>query len=72
MLLCAKALTYENTEAQIALGKLQTAYELGVLEAELSRDETLLDTSLAQTSHDTAIARLSNDMAAKTLRYISF
>lgn len=60
-----KALTYENTEAQIALAKAQTAYELGVLEAELSRDETLLDTSLAQTSHDTAIARLSNDMAAK-------
>ena len=62
-----KALTYENTEAQIALAKAQTAYELGVLEAELSRDETLLDTSLAQTSHDTAIARLSNDMAAKNL-----
>lgn len=62
-----KALTYENTEAQIALAKAQTAYELGVLEAELSRDETLLDTSLAQTSYDTAIARLSNDMAAKNL-----
>ena len=37
-----KALTYERTEAQIALATAQTAYEIGVLEAELSRDETLL------------------------------
>lgn len=62
-----KALTYEKTEAQIALATAQTEYEIGVLEAELSRNETLLDTSLAQTSYDTAIARLSNDMAAKSL-----
>lgn len=62
-----KALTYERTEAQIALATAQTAYEIGVLEAELSRDETLLDTSLAQTSYDTVIARLSNDLAAKNL-----
>lgn len=60
-----KALTYEKTEAQIALATAQTEYEIGVLEAELSRNETRLDTSLAQTSYDTAIARLSNDMAAK-------
>ncbi len=63
-----KALTYERTEAQIALATAQTAYEIGVLEAELSRDETLLDTSLAQTSYDTVIARLSNDLAAKNLK----
>ncbi|MDE7207774.1 MAG: HlyD family secretion protein, partial [Lachnospiraceae bacterium] len=62
-----KALTYEKTEAQIALAEVQTQYEIGVLEAELSRDETLLDTSLAQTAYDTAIARLSNDMSAKSL-----
>lgn len=62
-----KALTYEKTEAQIALATAQTEYEIGVLEAELSRNETLLDTSLAQTSYDTAIARLSNDMEAKSL-----
>ena len=62
-----KALTYERTEAQIALATAQTAYEIGVLEAELSRDETLLDTLLAQTSYDTVIARLSNDLAAKNL-----
>ncbi len=62
-----RALTYEKTEAQIALATAQSAYEIGVLEAELSRDETLLDTSLAQTSYDTAIARLSNDLAAKNL-----
>lgn len=36
-----KALTYEKTEAQIALATAQTEYEIGVLEAELSRDETL-------------------------------
>lgn len=62
-----KALTYEKTEAQIALATAQTEYEIGVLEAELSRNETLLDTSLAQTSYDTAIAWLSNDMEAKSL-----
>lgn len=62
-----KVLTYERTEAQIALATAQTAYEIGVLEAELSRDETLLDTSLAQTSYDTVIARISNDLAAKNL-----
>lgn len=62
-----KALTYEKTEAQIALATAQTEYEIGVLEAKLSRNETRLDTSLAQTSYDTAIARLSNDMAAKNL-----
>ncbi len=62
-----KALTYEKTEAQIALASAQTSYEIGVLEAELSRNETLLDTSLAQTSYDTTIARLSNDMVAKNL-----
>lgn len=62
-----KALTYEKTEAQIALANAQTDYEIGVLEAELSRNETLLGTSLAQTTYDTAIARLSNDMAAKSL-----
>lgn len=62
-----KALTYEKTEAQIALAIAQTEYEIGVLKAELSRNETLLDTSLAQTSYDTAIARLSNDMAEKSL-----
>lgn len=62
-----KALTYEKTEAQIALATAQTEYEIGVLEAELSRNETRLDTSLAQTAYDTAIARLSNDMAAKNL-----
>lgn len=66
-----RALTYEKTEAQIALATAQSAYEIGVLEAELSRDETLLDTSLAQTSYDTAIARLSNDLAAKILRFNS-
>lgn len=62
-----KALAYEKTEAQIALATAQTEYEIGVLEAELTRNETLLDTSLAQTSYDTAIARLSNDMSAKSL-----
>ena len=62
-----KALTYEKTEAQIALAEVQTQYEIGVLEAELSRNETLLDTSLAQTAYDTTIARLSNDMSAKSL-----
>ena len=62
-----KALTYEKTEAQIALSEVQTQYEIGVLEAELSRNETLLDTSLAQTAYDTTIARLSNDMSAKSL-----
>lgn len=62
-----KALTYEKTEAQIALATAQTSYEIGVLEAELSRNETLLDTALAQTSYDTTIARLSNNMAAKSL-----
>lgn len=62
-----KALTYEKTEAQIALATAQTSHEIGVLEAELSRNETLLDTALAQTSYDTAIARLSNNMAAKSL-----
>lgn len=62
-----KALTYEKTEAQIALATAQTEYEIGVLEAGLSRDETQLDTALAQTTYDTAIARLSNDMAAQSL-----
>lgn len=62
-----KALTYEKTEKQIALAQVQTQYEIGVLEAELSRNETLLDTSLAQTVYDTAIARLSNEMSAKSL-----
>jgi len=62
-----KALTYEKTEAQIALATAQTEYEIGVLEAELSRNETQLDTALAQTAYDTAIARLSNDMAAQSL-----
>lgn len=62
-----KALTYEKTEAQIALATAQTDYETGVLESELSRNETLLDTALAQTSYDTAIARLSNNIAAKSL-----
>lgn len=62
-----KALTYEKTDAQIALATAQTSYEIGVLEAELSRNETLLDTALAQTSYDTTIARLSNNMAAKSL-----
>ena len=62
-----KALTYEKTEKQIALAQVQTQYEIGVLEAELSRNETLLDTSLAQTVYDTTIARLSNDMSAKSL-----
>lgn len=62
-----RALTYERTEAHLALATAQTEYETGVLEAGLSRDETLLGTALAQTSYDTAIARLSNDMAAKSL-----
>jgi len=62
-----KALAYEKTEAQIALATAQTSHEIGVLEAELSRNETLLDTALAQTSYDTNIARLSNNMAAKSL-----
>ncbi len=62
-----KALTYEKTEAQIAFATAQTAYERGVLEADLSRNETLLDTSLAQISYNTTVARLSNDMAAKSL-----
>ncbi len=62
-----KALTYEKTQAQLALASAQTEYEIGVLEAELSRTETLLDTSLAQTSYDTAIARLSNNLSAKSL-----
>ncbi len=62
-----KALTYEKTQAQLALASAETEYEIGVLEAELSRTETLLDTSLAQTSYDTAIARLSNNLSAKSL-----
>lgn len=62
-----KTLTYAKTEAQIALSNAQTAYNTGVLEAGLSRNETILDTSLAQTTYDNTIARLTNDMAAKTL-----
>lgn len=62
-----KTLTYAKTEAQIALANAQTDYNTGVLEAGLSHNETLLDTSLAQTVYDTKIARLTNDMAAKTL-----
>lgn len=62
-----KALTYEVTEAQIALNEAQTSYDIGVLQAELTRSETMLDTSLAQETYDNTIARLSNDMAAKSL-----
>lgn len=62
-----KALTYEVTEAQIALNEAQTSYDIGVLQAELTRSETMLDTALAQETYDNTIARLSNDMAAKSL-----
>lgn len=62
-----KALTYEVTEAQIALNEAQTSYDIGVLQAELTRSETMLDTALAQETYDNTIARLSNNMAAKSL-----
>lgn len=62
-----KALTYDVTEAQIALNEAQTSYDIGVLQAELTRSETMLDTALAQETYDNTIARLSNDMAAASL-----
>ena len=62
-----KSLKYAVTDAQIELSNAQTAYNLGVLEAGLSHNETMLDAALAQASYDNTIARLSNDLAAKTL-----
>ena len=62
-----KTLTYAKTEAQIALNEAQTQYDVGVLTAGLSYDETMLASSLAEQSYNNTIAQLSNDLAAKTL-----
>ena len=62
-----KTLTYAKTEAQIALNEAQTQYDVGVLTAGLSYDETMLASSLAEQSYQNTIAKLSNDLAAKTL-----
>lgn len=62
-----KTLTYAKTEAQIALNEAQTQYDVGVLTAGLSYDETMLASSLAGQSYNNTIAQLSNDLTAKTL-----
>ena len=62
-----KTLTYARTEAQIALNEAQTQYDVGVLTAGLSYDETMLASSLAEQFYNNTIAKLSNDLAAKTL-----
>lgn len=62
-----KNLQYAKTEAAIAVSEAQTAYELGVLEATLNYDESILGQELASASYTNKIARLSNDMSAKSL-----
>jgi HlyD family secretion protein len=62
-----KTLTYAQTEAKIALSEAQTNYNVGVIQAGLSYDETMLDTSLAASTYNNTIARLYNDMAVKSL-----
>jgi HlyD family secretion protein len=63
-----KTLTYAQTQAQISLNNAQTEYDVGVTEAGLSYNETMLDTSLAQSTYNNTVARLYNDMAAKSLQ----
>jgi HlyD family secretion protein len=62
-----KTLTYAQTEAKIALSEAQTNYNVGVIQAGLSYDETMLDTSLAESTYNNTVARLYNDMAIKSL-----
>ena len=62
-----KNLQYAKTEAQIALSEAQTSYNLGVLEASLNYDESMLAQELADATYTNKIARLSNEMAAKSL-----
>lgn len=62
-----KALTYAKTEAQIAYSQAQTEYEMGVLKAGLTYNETMLASNLAQTEHDNTIAKLTTQMAHKSL-----
>jgi HlyD family secretion protein len=63
-----KTLTYAQTEAKIALSEAQTNYNVGVIQAGLSYDETMLDTSLAESTYNNTVARLYNDMAIKSLK----
>lgn len=63
-----KNLQYAKTEAQITLSQAQTSYDLGVLEASLNYDESILGQSVAESSYNNTMIRLANDMAAKTLQ----
>lgn len=62
-----KNLQYAKTAAQIAVSEAQTSYNLGVLEADLNYEESMLGQELADAAYTNKIARLSNDMAAKSL-----
>lgn len=62
-----KHLQYAKTEAQIALAEAQTAYGLGVLEAKLTYDESMLEQELADATYKNKIARMSNQIVAKNL-----
>lgn len=62
-----KNLTYAKTEAQIAVAKAQTAYELGVLETNFTYEETMLEQSLAGAVYDNKMTQISNELVAKNL-----
>jgi HlyD family secretion protein len=62
-----KTLKYAQTEAQIALSEAQTNYNVGVKQAGLTYDETMLDQELADSTYNNTVLRLYNDIAVKEL-----
>lgn len=63
-----KALTYEQTEARIALAQAQAEMEVGVITAGLSKDETELAYALAQQNYDVSIAKINQEANERVLK----
>lgn len=63
-----KALTYEQTEARIALSQVQSEMEVGAITASLSKDETELAYALAQQNYDVSIAKINQEASERVLK----
>lgn len=63
-----KALTYEQTEARIALSQARSEMEVGTIEAGLDKDNTELSYALAQQDYDVTVAQINQASNERVLK----
>lgn len=62
-----KALQHYKTEKEIVLAQAQSEYEVGILTAGLTYEETMLGSGLAEATYRNTVAQLQTQMTSKSL-----